>query len=82
MRHFALRVVATVCALSYLSSARAASCANGVYRAGCAGPNGAVVVRKPPVVLPPALYQDHAPRSPVPTASIAPDAWGPMARQL
>jgi hypothetical protein len=29
------------------STAGAAVCANGVYRAGCAGPNGAVVVRKP-----------------------------------
>ena len=27
----------------------AAVCANGVYRAGCAGPNGAAVVHKPPV---------------------------------
>jgi len=26
----------------------AASCVNGVYRAGCAGPNGAAVVRKAP----------------------------------
>jgi hypothetical protein len=25
----------------------AAACANGVYRAGCVGPNGAAVVRKP-----------------------------------
>jgi hypothetical protein len=25
----------------------AASCVNGVYRAGCAGPNGAAVVKKP-----------------------------------
>ena len=29
--------------------AKAAVCANGVYRAGCAGPNGAAVVHKPPV---------------------------------
>ena len=29
------------------SAASAAVCANGVYRAGCAGPRGAVVVRKP-----------------------------------
>ena len=29
------------------STASAAVCANGVYRAGCAGPRGAVVVRKP-----------------------------------
>ncbi len=28
-------------------TASAAVCANGVYRAGCAGPRGAVVVRKP-----------------------------------
>ncbi|SHN76445.1 hypothetical protein [Bradyrhizobium erythrophlei] len=31
-------------------AASAAVCANGVYRAGCAGPRGAVVVRKPVVV--------------------------------
>ena len=30
-------------------SAKAAVCANGVFRAGCAGPNGAVVVNKGPV---------------------------------
>ena len=29
-------------------AASAAACVKGVYRAGCAGPNGAVVVRKPP----------------------------------
>jgi hypothetical protein len=28
-------------------TASAVVCARGVYRAGCAGPNGAVVVRKP-----------------------------------
>ena len=28
------------------SDANAVVCARGVYRAGCAGPNGAVVVRK------------------------------------
>ena len=33
--------------LAFAPSARAAVCANGVYRAGCAGPNGAAVVRKP-----------------------------------
>lgn len=33
------------------SDANAVVCARGVYRAGCAGPNGAVVARKPvPVV--------------------------------
>jgi hypothetical protein len=29
--------------------ANAVVCARGVYRAGCAGPNGAVVARKPAV---------------------------------
>ena len=29
------------------SDAHAVVCARGVYRAGCAGPNGAVVVRHP-----------------------------------
>jgi hypothetical protein len=31
-------------------SASAAVCADGVWRAGCVGPRGAVVVRKPVVV--------------------------------
>ncbi len=31
------------------SEANAAVCARGVYRAGCAGYRGAVVVRRPPV---------------------------------
>jgi hypothetical protein len=30
--------------------AKAAVCANGIVRAGCAGPRGAVVVRKPVAV--------------------------------
>jgi hypothetical protein len=30
-------------------SAEAAVCARGVYRAGCAGPRGAVAVRRAPV---------------------------------
>lgn len=34
------------------SQAEAAGCANGVYRAGCAGPNGAAVVRKPATTAP------------------------------
>jgi hypothetical protein len=32
---------------AFIPSAQAAVCAKGVYRAGCAGPNGAVAVRKP-----------------------------------
>ena len=30
-----------------LPDAKTVVCTNGVYRAGCAGPNGAVVVRRP-----------------------------------
>ncbi len=38
--------------LSSVSDAHAVVCARGVARAGCAGPNGAVVARKPVVVAP------------------------------
>ena len=34
------------------SDANAVVCARGVYRAGCAGPNGAAVVRRPVVAAP------------------------------
>jgi hypothetical protein len=34
--------------LAIPQTAHAVTCANGVYRAGCAGPNGAAVVRKRP----------------------------------
>lgn len=41
--------------LASISEAHAVVCARGVWRAGCAGPNGAVVVpRRPPVVVVPA----------------------------
>ena len=40
-------VAAGVLALSQPSYA--VTCANGVYRAGCVGPNGGAVVRKAPV---------------------------------
>jgi hypothetical protein len=33
------------------TDANAVVCARGVYRAGCAGARGAVVVRRPPVVV-------------------------------
>jgi hypothetical protein len=32
---------------AFASPASAVTCANGVYRAGCVGPNGAAVARKP-----------------------------------
>jgi hypothetical protein len=35
--------------LAGATGAGAVVCANGVYHAGCAGPNGAVAVRKAPV---------------------------------
>jgi hypothetical protein len=40
--------VAAVFALAMPRQAQAVTCANGVYRAGCAGPNGAAVVHKHP----------------------------------
>jgi hypothetical protein len=51
MRSFLLIVSALVAfsatMLVATSDANAVVCARGVYRAGCAGPNAAVVVRKP-----------------------------------
>ena len=49
-------------ALASTSSAYAVECANGVYRAGCAGPNGAAVVKKQP-------YHTYYRRPPVNCAS-------------
>jgi hypothetical protein len=48
---FPLALVAFVLAVGAFAKpqpAYAVTCANGVYRAGCAGPNGAAAVRKPP----------------------------------
>ncbi len=38
--------LAAVLAMGVFTDANALTCANGVYRAGCAGPNGAVVAPK------------------------------------
>lgn len=52
-------------ALFAVTDAQAVVCARGVYRAGCAGPNGAVVARRPvygparPVVVTPAPVYRH-----------------------
>ena len=46
MKRVVLAAVATLGLLAWAPSAGAVTCANGVYRAGCAGPNGAVGVRK------------------------------------
>jgi hypothetical protein len=60
-----MRIIKTILSALFLlsasiSTAQAVTCVNGVYRAGCAGPNGAAVVNKnvpPPrgavVVAPP-----------------------------
>jgi hypothetical protein len=40
-------VVVVLGTFALAQQSHAASCANGVYRAGCVGPNGAAVVRKP-----------------------------------
>ena len=55
MRAFLLIAIALLAFATTMTfkaaDANAVVCARGVYRAGCAGPNGAVVVRKPvPVV--------------------------------
>src|SRR5689334_18044164 len=46
-RLLAIAVLLGPLALLPAQPAAAVECANGVYRAGCAGPNGAAVVRKP-----------------------------------
>jgi len=53
MKYVALLAVSVlglsaIAALATPPLAHAAACVNGVYRAGCAGPNGAVVVHKKP----------------------------------
>jgi hypothetical protein len=52
MRHVALAVAIALGALAFAQQSHAAACVNGVYRAGCVGPNGAAVVRKPARVRP------------------------------
>ena len=48
MKQVVLAGMVALGALAFSQPAHAVVCANGVYRAGCAGPNGAAVVRKPP----------------------------------
>lgn len=57
MKPLAIYLLAAICIFPL--KANAAVCADGVYRAGCAGPNGAMVVHKDPYYKPPAYY--HAP---------------------
>jgi hypothetical protein len=49
MSRYILAAAAALGVLAFMpSESRAVTCANGVYRAGCAGPNGAAVVNKAP----------------------------------
>ena len=59
----AFALMALLGGISFASPAGAVTCANGVYRAGCAGPNGAVVTRKPYAAHPPAYYGTRPPVS-------------------
>ena len=47
MKQIVLAVMVALGALALAQQSHAAACANGAYRAGCVGPNGAVVVHKP-----------------------------------
>ena len=53
MKHVMLATVVAAGMLALGQPSYAAGCVKGVYRAGCAGPNGAVVARKPPPVTHP-----------------------------
>jgi hypothetical protein len=53
MKQVVLVAAALLAMAAVAPRAGAVTCAEGVYRAGCAGPNGAAVVRKPPVVAAP-----------------------------
>lgn len=57
MKHALSAVIIAIYALSFTSPASAVTCANGVYRAGCVGPNGAAAVRKPYAAHPRAHYR-------------------------
>ena len=47
MKNVVLAVMVGLGTLALAHESHAAACANGVCRAGCIGPNGAAVVRKP-----------------------------------
>lgn len=49
MANFAVAFIIVLSGLTATHQANAVVCAKGVYRAGCVGPNGAAVVRRPPV---------------------------------
>jgi hypothetical protein len=47
MKRFIISLAALFVTMAWVEAANAAVCAAGVYRAGCAGARGAVVVRRP-----------------------------------
>jgi hypothetical protein len=60
MKRYVRAAIATFALVVLMSSAsKAVVCGGGPYRAGCAGPNGAVVVRRPAGAYypPPAYYR-------------------------
>ena len=46
MKHAAPAALIDLAVLAFVEPAHAGACANGVYRAGCVGPNRAAVVHK------------------------------------
>ena len=52
MKYVVLAFMVALGTLSLAQLTHAASCVNGVYRAGCVGPNGAAVVHKAPRTKP------------------------------
>ena len=52
MKSIFMTIGAAIFMMAVVSDANAVTCAKGVYRAGCAGPNGAAVVRRPVAVAP------------------------------
>ena len=52
MKSIFMTIGASLFMIAVVSDANAVTCAKGVYRAGCAGRNGAAVVRRPVAVAP------------------------------
>ena len=53
MKKITMSLSAALLMMVAVTNANAVTCAEGVRRAGCAGPNGAVAVRKPVAAVPP-----------------------------
>ncbi len=56
LKHFLFALATIACVAAFMPEANAVVCARGVYRAGCAGPRGAVVTGRP-VYAPRAVYR-------------------------